>query len=600
MKGYLLSLAACFASVVFYPCCAEDLRQQRMIQDLEFVSSVLENNYALAQWKQEKFGWSLQTSLADAKEALIGLSNPSVKQFQRLVKSFLKSTRDYHVEVVFYSTEMARLPFNVEKIGEKYFISTIDPDKSSALSFAVGDELLQFNGFPIEDVVQQFLQAGNHGGKEESDRALAQTFLTERHAFYGHEVPQGKVSLCTRTHGSSTDTMHELEWECYPEYVAEPPSIKETWKSALKDAFMEPAARLSGCSYFQKVSMLPGFERMVDAGEEVPTSLGNKTSFLPPLGLKKWEADAGSAFQAYIFEHKGRNIGFLRIPTYYVEDSDQAVAQFAKIIQRMQRQTDCLIIDQMSNPGGNLLYLYALVSMLSDKPLGVPKHRIALTQEDLYFAFTDGVEIAAVKTDKEAQELLGPTLQGIPVNRALAQGIVQHLQFLVDEWEAGRELTEPTYLLGIGPIAPYPDVRYTKPLLVLINRLDFSGGDFFAAILQDNKRALLMGTPTAGAGGYVKKVTFPNLNGIAYFSYTVSMAERMDNQPIENLGITPDIYCEVTENDLHSNYQEFSQAVLNVVDTLCEESKLPGLSAKKNRYFEHNRRRHWKSRSSMR
>jgi hypothetical protein len=214
-----------------------------------------------------------------------------------------------------------------------------------------------------------------------------------------------------------------------------------------------------------------------------------------------------------------------------------------------------LIIDQMNNPGGNLLYLYALASLLSDQPLDIPKHRIALTQEDLYFAFNESPEIAAVCTDLEAKELLGETLQGIPVSRKLAEGVFLHLQFIIDEWNSGRELTDPTYLLGIGPLEPYPSACYTKPI-------------------------------PAGAGGYLKKVEFPNLNGIAYFTYTVSLAERIDGQPLENLGVVPDINYEITENDLVSRYQEFSQAVLEVVDQITPIKK--------------ERKKRWKSRLSKR
>ena len=125
--------------------------------------------------------------------------------------------------------------------------------------------------------------------------------------------------------------------------------------------------KLGKHAYFQKTALLPGYELMVDK-ENSPGSIGEKISMPPPFGRAKWQTDPSESFQAYIFEHKGLNIGFIRLPTYFVEDCEASVKEFSKIIQKMEAQTECLIIDQMSNPGGNLLYLYALVSMLSDRP----------------------------------------------------------------------------------------------------------------------------------------------------------------------------------------------------------------------------------------
>ena len=201
----------------------------------------------------------------------------------------------------------------------------------------------------------------------------------------------------------------------------------------------------------------------------------------------------------------------------------------------------------------------------------------------------DAPEIAAVQTDQEAKELLGETLQGIPVNYELAR---EFANISNSSWMSGMQAGNsliPLICWGLVPWRLTQNIHYTKPILVLVNRLDFSG-DFFPAILQDNKRALIMGSPTAGAGGYVNKVVFPNMNGISYFSYTVSMAERKNSQPIENLGVAPDIYYEITENDLASRYEEYSEAILKVVDTMVE-SKNSG---------KERRKKPWKSRLSKR
>jgi C-terminal processing protease CtpA/Prc len=112
---------------------------------------------------------------------------------------------------------------------------------------------------------------------------------------------------------------------------------------------------------------------------------------------------------------------------------------------------------------------------------------------------------------------------------------------------------------------------------MLINELDFSGGDFCPAILQDNKRAVLFGSRTSGAGGFVTTSTFPNENGIMQFSYTGSLAERPDSLlKIENLGVLPDIAYKLTVEDLQNGYQGYISAINEAIENLFENKEING------------------------
>jgi C-terminal processing protease CtpA/Prc len=81
----------------------------------------------------------------------------------------------------------------------------------------------------------------------------------------------------------------------------------------------------------------------------------------------------------------------------------------------------------------------------------------------------------------------------------------------------------------------------------------------------------LFGSRTAGAGGYVFAFEFPNTHGIAMCSYTASIAERTNQQKIENLGVSPDVPYEVTLEDLQNSYEGYIKAVNQTVQGLLEQ-----------------------------
>ena len=293
-----------------------------------------------------------------------------------------------------------------------------------------------------------------------------------------------------------------------------------------------------------------------------PYDLGGKKSFTPALGTQVWKSADGDIFDAYVYKEAGSKlVGYIRIPQYEVDSYPKAVAEFARDIALFESTTDSLIIDQVNNPGGSVFYLYTLASMLATQPLQTALHRMSITQADVQAALTQIQQLASVQTDADAQKLITPDqTDGFPVGDEFARFTLDYDRFIVNEWNQGRKLTDPFWIGGVNQINP-ADTHYSKPILLLINHLDFSGGDFFPALMQDNKRVTIMGSRTSGAGGYVNDVPVPNNVGINAFRCTESIAERVNLNPIENLGITPDVPYEMTENDFANNYADYTKAV---------------------------------------
>jgi hypothetical protein len=311
--------------------------------------------------------------------------------------------------------------------------------------------------------------------------------------------------------------------------------------------------------------------------------IGHRKTLLPFLGEVIWEYSPSFPegledgrmvkipwqlnFNAYIYQTpSGKKVGFVRIPHYDAEALEARI--FGDIMKHMEAEADALIIDQMNNPGGSVFYVYALLSHLSDQPLKTPRHVMTITQEKVLEAKEMLPVLLQIHDDVDAKELLGSDelFSGYPVDYTLVQMMVEYCRFIIEEWNSGRWKTRPYYIFAIDQINPARSGVFTKPIIMLVNELDFSGADFFPAILQDNDRVTLVGTRTAGAGGYVLGHMYPNIFGVQGVAYTASLAWRPSMKPIENLGVQPDFILERTARDMEYGYEDYAQSLNAIVE----------------------------------
>ena len=552
----------------------ENSTKAKMLSHLEVIRSTFQVQYAPSDWKKSFTGWDLNTEIEKAKQEVQRTEKITVKQYQKILKNLFISVKDYHVGVRFVSTESASLPFIVKGLSGRYYFSYIDRFglPYAKFPFKEGDELLTFDGRPIAKVINELKQTQMGDNYTATDLSLTDVLLTRRSGRLGEPVPQGTITL-TGTSVSTTDILScEATWNYLSEQIGDTPLRNfETldfnplnYVQPIREERLDIRSFLPDMTTYLWDKTDLGDDNMKNVG-----AIGARQSHLPYLGTKTWESPSSNHFHAYIFktqEPNSRTIGYIRIP-HYSADEDEAKA-FEEIIAKFQMRTDALVIDQLNNPGGSNFYCNALASMLTDKPLKLPKHKMALTQKDVLGALKILPMLVKVKTSREAKQLVGETVGGYPASLELIQALIVHFKFVLSEWGAGRSLTTPSPLVGLHEIEPHPKAQYTKPILILINELDFSCGDFFPALLQDNQRAVVFGTRTAGAGGYVRNYELPNHFAVEGFSLTSSIAERKDNLPIENLGVTPDIAYELTEDDLRNDFRGYVKAVNDALHIL--------------------------------
>lgn len=572
---------------------SESIHTKRMLSDLDFVKKTFEESYAPAEWKRELFAWDLQGKFESAVNEVKGNKKNDIKKFQKSLLKFCKSTRDYHVSISFTSTEYASLPFDIRYRNGKYILVSVDEE--AKLPLEIGDEILTIDGIPVETVVDEFQQELGEENKTATDRTTALQFLTRRLGRRGHQVPQGSITIEVKKRNSGKVGTCKAIWNYKPERISNPffNQFVETIQERPNRSFLEGKFNLLDEKLNQK-TILPYYDEMAKVfiddglpkdllgsrrsifsaiGKENRDKLGNSTAEEQISWIWNWfwrkslPEDAKKFFDAQLIElPSGKYAGYVRISTFNEEEPEEAIKAFLSCIEYFQSEADLLLIDQINNPGGKVHYMYALASALTDHPLVMLKERKLLKQSDVLNA----INLIDLLQDLDFDKDRNQTIMGFPVSEFI-QSLLNSSRYILNQWELGHILTDPYPCLGMEVINPHPRVNFTKPIFILVNEMSASCGDEFPALLQDNKRATIIGTPTAGAGGSVDSLSFNNLNGIDELTYTTSITYRFDGSPLENLGVTPDIYFDFN-NELYSSdtiSADFSK-ILDILDSMTQ------------------------------
>lgn len=552
--------------------------KQDMIDNLHFIKRTMQVQYAPFKWKQEFLGWDVEQEFDKAVNQILNYEI-TIKNYQKIIKEFLGSVQDYHVQATFFSTESAFLPFSVKTINHRTFIDWIDGNywPQNMPQLQQGDEILHFGGISIDQALEQVKATNGKKGNDFTDQALADHSLTLRLGSAGHDVPKGPITIVIKTKEGEVLNLN-FDWIYKPEKIASLFNVDLLLDSIKNPSHFVLAEEKLKSLLHKKCMITPLNANQVKNKELRHGEVGAPQSFLPLLGEPLWMFESKSILNletrdnngeikpskrikwfAYIYANEnGKNIGYLRLPNYSGEDED--FSSCIPIIAYLERHTDGLVLDQLNNPGGYVFFMNQILSLLTPYSLNVPKHQVAINQKEVMEAV------------QQIDELNDYVLFNVgELKQKSFRQMINYYQFILEEWNQGRTLTDPVHLSGVEAIQPYR-IHYTKPILMLINELDFSAADFAPIILKDNQRVTLMGKRTAGAGGAVSSFSFPNQYGIKEISFTDTLALRDNLQKVENLGVAPDEEYEITEQDLLNGYQDYKLAINIVIDQLLNSN----------------------------
>ena len=401
--------------------------------------------------------WDLETEVSKARKEILS-KKLTIREYHRVLRSFFNSMQDYHVKISFSSTEKVSLPFQVKGSQDRYFLVYIDRKllPKNTFPFEVGDELISFNHQPTKDVVKRLMKELGPNTLE-TQHAIASLFLTLRSSDDFYEIPQGPVILEIKRKDSQKTQTYEAVWNYKKRGIDYSPveklhnqsyNTKLSFLSIFKDSMVtpEPFPLLSS----KKPSKKPSKSKGTNTN---PHFYGSITPFLPPLSEDIiYTAKDIKNFHNYIFEHKGRRVGYVRIPSYS-KGGALSAQDFQQIINKFEKETDMLVIDQLHNVGGRAFYAYALLSMLSDRTLQAPLSRMSITAEDVVMA-TKAQEKFSSSSPEEALYGLKSTnmFHGYLIDEVFVENFKNYHSFILDQWSKSHFLTDPyaRYVLRIS------------------------------------------------------------------------------------------------------------------------------------------------------
>ncbi len=524
------------------------LSTDQRLSDFAQLVNVLQRNYGPLRWKKQSVGLDFAKHVDEYRQRIAAARSDA--EYYNLLSRFTAGLKDAHVTAMVPSTLRSSLGFTADLIEGKVLIETVDRMRLPEVLFPFkkGDQLIAVGGKPVEQIMDDMM-AVSHTGHLPSAKRIAAARITSRRQDRGYAVPKGVTTVTALPKGAAQPVTVTATW-----IVAGAPILDLDDLSDLKDDVdAAPTSAGNGKQLLAQLKKMPEFSSVLskvqlDEFAQIGLSdIGNaKSMFKLPANAKEIP---GIPVTAAIYEAAGKKIGVLRIHQY-MEDGLLEVA--ARALRTLEKETDVLVLDQTNNPGGSVSLVSDLVGLFAEK-----------SYKDMDFKIRPSMNW--LKKFQEINAKIEQMLKADPKDFA-ANALKARFEYL--EGEIRDAITEKRFLTNpvslnltgsFGMIQPNSQVRYTKPVLMLINEFDFSGGDAFPAILKDNGRVTLFGAQTSGAGGNVAEHG-PLANSFFKLQLTESLMVRPNGQLMENRGATPDIAYEVTEDDFMNEYRGYVQA----------------------------------------
>lgn len=530
------------------------LTTDQKLLEFNYLADLYAKRYAPYDWKKQQQGFDM-LDLAPWLTKVRATRNDL--EFLDLASEYVSRLNDGHAAYYNVSDFIARLNFTVDIYDGKLLVDFVNRNRlpTAEYGFIVGYELVSIDGVPAEQLLEKFKRY-QIAANERSTRRLAAQLITIRPQWiysFSPDLPDTSDVVFRRPDGRTES--YRIAWTKtgvpvtslgkFPGFAA-----RTTTAPTYGDMpdYMAPLLRLQH-------TRLP--ERgVVGYGALTPTFV----NAMGPGFTVRLGRSAADPFFSGVFIVGDYRVGFIRIPTFEPASPAAAEAAFRSEIAFLQANTDGLVVDVTRNPGGYVFYGNRLLSYLMPTKWDSVAFEVRATSSwilsisaALESARAQGAPASVITQIEQIRDALQEA------NRS-ASGLTKPLP--IDEFTIEREPARSAN----GTL-----LAYTKPLMLLIDELSASGGDSFAATIQDNGRGPLFGSRTMGAGGSVSEYQAGNYSwsaatvteSLMHRSKEVVTPDFATTRYVENVGVRPDIEFDyMTRSNLVRNGGDFVDAFL--------------------------------------
>jgi hypothetical protein len=573
-----------FFSLLFCAPARAQLTTDQKLTDFKTMAAQFAKRYVAPLWKQTVYGvdmWNIQPFLDRVAASTNDLD------FYDICIDYVSQFHDGgHVFFAVPSDFVASTGISVDTYDGKPLIYAIDRIllPASRFPFQIGDEIISIDGVGAGDLMTSLTKYGILSNPRTAAGYAASLLTSRSQSVYPYAVNVPDTSQIVIRGQDATDRTYTIPWV----------------KSGVPLTSEGPVRSPNSDSSKARTTQYRFHVSAEDAGEPAPpgplyseirpelavTGVGALRpvfTFPPSFKLRLGGNPGTDAYYSGTYPVGPYTIGFLRIPNFSPSIGvPAALAQFSSEIAYFNANTDGLIIDDMRNPGGLVYYGEELIRRLIPKPFHYIGFELRSTAEWVRGFDSYSLFLTAIRAPQYYQDFYAAMLKDVLT--AFAEG--------------GHTGAMPIDIVAMNPLplaagldqVPFLDsktgipVGYTKPMMVLTDEFSFSGADYFAGTMQDNRAATIFGYRTGGLGGtnasynagaYSESV-IGMLRGFMVRSTTVSVAGFPATNYIENVGVQPDIVDDYkTKDNLLHGGATFINDFTGAMVTLIQQSKGP-------------------------